>query len=145
MEKDYNNSFYGYNGYINRKNYAINLFILVALYVSALFVNWNSFFQYTPYKFLLNILLYLVFFFQFMIAISALSLVYRRLADITKNIQEEKQQLVKQFFAVIYVFPFLYLFCLKSFLNFYILDIISLLLFGVSALFTIILCFIKGK
>lgn len=145
MKDEYNNGFYGYNGYINRKNYAINLFILVALYVSTNLVNWNSFTQFTSHKFLSDVLLYIILCFQFIMVLCLLSVVYRRISDIIKNKTEKTKDNAKTFFIVLYVIPVLYFLALRQFINFYILDILVLLLILISAISSIVLCFIKSK
>lgn len=145
MKDEYNNSFYGYNGYINRKNYAINLFILVALYVSTNLVNWNSFTQFTSHKFLSDVLLYIILCFQFIMVLCLLSVVYRRISDIIKNKAEKTKDNAKTLFIVLYVIPVLYFLVLRQFINFYILDIFVLLLILISIISSIVLCFIKSK
>lgn len=145
MKDEYNNSFYGYNGYINRKNYAINLFILVALYVSTNLVNWNSFTQFTSHKFLSDVLLYIILCFQFIMVLCLLSVVYRRISDIIKNKAEKTKDNAKTLFIVLYVIPVLYFLALRQFINFYILDIFVLLLILISIISSIVLCFIKSK
>lgn len=140
-----NNSFYSYNGHINRKNYIINLLILLALYVSTLLVNWNVFFQFTPYKFLIDILMYVVLCFQFIIVFCSLSVIYRRISDITKNKNEEVKNKAKTIFALLYVFPIIYLFGIKQLVNFAFIDLIVFCLLSVSSICAIVLCFIKGK
>lgn len=145
MKDEYNNSFYGYNGYINRKNYAINLFILVALYVSTNLVNWNSFTQFTSHKFLSDVLLYIILCFQFIMVLCLLSVVYRRISDIIKNKAEKTKDNAKTLFIVLYIIPVLYFLALRQFINFYILDIFVLLLILISIISSIVLCFIKSK
>lgn len=140
-----NNNFYGYSGYINRKNYTVNLFILVALYISIMLVNWNSFTQYTPYKFLSELLMHIAFCFQIIIVFCSLSVVYRRIADITKNKTENIKNGFKTLFIVLYVIPIIYFLGLRPILNFSLFDLAFLLLSFVSIIFAIILCFIKGN
>ncbi len=150
MENNYNNNFFGYNGYINRKNYTINMLILFALYVSTLLVNFETFVQFTNYKFLLTILLFLVNFFQFIILISSISVIYRRIADISRSRSIDFFKNAKRIFATTFVFPILYFYCLRPFLSFMpiiqLIDLITVLIllpFGIIILIT--LCFLKGN
>lgn len=146
-----NNNFFSYNGYINRKNYAINMLILVALYVSVSFVNFESFFQYTNYKFLYTVLMFMVGFFKFVILMSAISVVYRRIADISKKRTEQFFMAMKRLFVLLIVLPALYVYCIR-----YFFDVVPILVYGLDILtffglipagiiMAIILCFIKGE
>ena len=85
QSNEYNNDFLGYHGYINRKNYAINLLILFALFLATNLVNFEKLTQFTNYEFLKTVLSFVVDLFKFVIMMSALSVVYRRIADISKK------------------------------------------------------------
>ena len=52
--KDYNNEFFGWNGSIARKDYAINMLIVFALYIVLSFVNFQSFEHFIPFKILFS-------------------------------------------------------------------------------------------
>ncbi len=148
---EYNNDFFSYNGCINRKNYAINMLILLALYIATTLVNFKSFTQFTDFKFLQDVLLFLVDFFKFVVMISALSVIYRRIADIAKKHSERFFENAKKLFAIFFVFPVLYIYCLQ-----YLLDIIPILttilgtltvfvLMPLGLIFIVVLSFIKGE
>ena len=148
---EYNNEFFSYNGYINRKNYAINMLILLALYIATSLVNFKSFTQFTSYKFLQDILLFFVDFFKFVVMISTLSVIYRRIADISKKHSENFFENAKKVFALIFVFPILYIYCLQYFLD--IIPVLTVFLNQVTIfvltplgiILAIILSFIKGE
>lgn len=151
QNSEYNNSFFSYDGYINRKNYAINMLILLALYISTSLVNFKSFTQFTDYNFLQDILLFLVDFFKFVVMISALSVIYRRIADVSKKRSKNFLENAKKAFAILFVFPILYIFCLQYFLDIVpililILNLLTFfLLIPFGAIFAIILLFVKGE
>ncbi len=148
---EYNNEFFSYNGYINRKNYAINMLILLALYIATSMVNFKSFTQFTNYRFLQDILLFFVDFFKFVIMISALSVIYRRIADISKKHSENYFENAKKVFALLFVFPILYIFCLQYFLDIipvltiFLNKLTILVLIPLGLLVAFILSFIKGE
>ena len=149
--KDNNTDFFSYNGTINRKNYAINMFILIALYVVIYFVRFENFVLFTSQKYLLHILLFFVGLFKFVIVISTISVVYRRIADISTNKTENFKLIAKRIFTILYVFPILHLYCLRYFLDIIpalvaFLDTITfLVLLPIAAITSIVLCFITGK
>ena len=146
MNNQYNNNFYGYNGLINRKNYAINIFILIALYFSLSLVKWESFFQFTTYKFLFTILIYIIFCLKFIFIMCSMSLIYRRISDIFANKSLKHFEIAKKFFIFLFVIPILYWFCFKDLLGFYLLNLFCFfIIFPIDIIISIILCFIKGK
>lgn len=151
MNEQNNNDFFSYNGTINRKNYAINMFILVVLYVVIYFVNFENFVLFTSQKYLLHILMFFVNLFKFVIVISAISVVYRRFADITTKRTENFKLTIKRIFTLLYVIPILHLYCIRYFLDVIpplvsILDMITFFILLPLALITsIVLCFIKGN
>lgn len=147
----YNNDFFSYNGYINRKNYIINMLILIALYGAMMLVNFESFIQYTNQKFLLTVLLFLTGFFKFILIMSAISVIYRRIADISKSRSTAFSDVMKRLFILLIVFPVLYLYCIRYFLDFipfliYTLDFTTFyILIPVAVLTLITIAFIKGE
>lgn len=151
MNEQDNNDFFSYNGTINRRNYAINMFILVALYVVIYFVNFENFVLFTSQKYLLHILMFFVNLFKFVIVISAISVIYRRFADICTKKTEKFKLTTKRIFTLLYVIPILHLYCIRYFLDVIpplvsILDMITFFILLPLALITaIVLCFIKGN
>jgi uncharacterized membrane protein YhaH (DUF805 family) len=151
QSNEYNNDFLGYHGYINRKNYAINLLILFALFFATNLVNFEKLTQFTNYELLKTVLSFVVDLFKFVLMISALSVVYRRLADISKKRPITFFEKLKKAYGLLFVFPVFYLYCFR-----YFLDIIPLLtnflniltivvLIPLAIISTIVLCFIKGE
>lgn len=149
--KDSNNDFFSYQGTISRKNYTINLLILTALFIVISLVRFESFMQFTNLTFLYSIILFMVSLFKFVILMSAISVIYRRIADISYTKQISFYNNMKKIFVLLFVFPVLYIFCLRFFIDIIpvfqnLLDMLVfyiLIPFGVLAV--IILCFIKGK
>ena len=151
QSNEYNNDFLGYHGYINRKNYAINLLILFALLVATTLVNFEKLTQFTNYEFLKVVLTFVVDLFKFVIMISALSVVFRRIADISKKRPASFFENLKKAYGILYVFPIFYLYCFRYFLDIIpqlttILNILTIMiLLPLAIISTIILCFIKGE
>ena len=151
QSNEYNNDFLGYHGYINRKNYAINLLILFALFVATTLVNFEKLTQFTNYEFLKVVLTFVVDLFKFVIMISALSVVFRRIADISKKRPASFFENFKKAYGILYVFPIFYLYCFRYFLDIIpqlttILNILTIMiLLPLAIISTIILCFIKGE
>lgn len=141
-----NNSFFSYQGYINRKDYTVNLFILFALYIVLSAVRFESFTQYTNAAFLLNIILFLAGFLKFIILMSVISVVYRRIEDISENKSYKFYIIMKRLFVILFVIPILYFFCIRYFFGFIPLDYFVLfILTPLSLISSVILCFIKGQ
>lgn len=149
--KESNSDFFSYNGTISRKDYAINLLIIVALYLILSFTKFENLLQYTKPELLVHIFVFMVNLFKFLLVMSSISIIFRRVVDITWNKSETFQTNSKKIFATLYVFPILHLFCLRYFLDVIpslvsILDLITLyVLMPISVITSIILCFIKGK
>ncbi len=148
---EYNNDFFGYNGYINRKNYIINMVILFALFFATELVDFDKFTQFTNITFLKTVLIFVVDLFKFVLMIAALSVVYRRIADISKNRSYVFFSNMKKAYAMLFVFPIFYLYCFRHFFDIVpilmnILNILTIaILLPLAAISTFILCFIKGK
>lgn len=143
--EEYNSDFLNYNGKINRKNYVINLSILVALYVLLSATDFTKFMVYTP-KYLITSLFYILGFLKFVIIIAIISVIYRRIADFA-NFDNR----MKTFFILFYFFPFLYL-CFGHFLLDFapglikIFDWLTLtIILPLSIIFSILFAFFKSQ
>ena len=99
-----NSDFLSYRGRISRKNYIINVLILLTLYILTSLVNFNAFAQFFSFEFFNTILTFLVEFFKFVLVVSLISVVYRRINDCTNF-----DGIVKNVFVIFYFIPFLYL------------------------------------
>ena len=73
-----NNSFYSWEGTINRKDYVINMLILIALFFALNLVRFDILAQN---KILYTILMFIIGFLKFIFIMSVLSVIYRRIAD----------------------------------------------------------------
>ncbi len=141
-----NNDFLSYEGRINRKNYVINMFILVFLYIGLFLINFNSFSEYIRFKILYTILIYTVELLRFVIIIAILSIIYRRISDFSSFSAG-----MKKVFVILYIFPFIYLNWGHYLLNFlpgliYVLDLITLfILMPFAIISSIIFAFLKSK
>ena len=118
-EKNYNNEFFGWYGSISRKNYAINMLIVFALYILLSFVKFNAFEQFIPIKFIFSVLVFMVGLFKLVLIMCALSLVYRRIADFAGTKPYSFQLNMKRLFVFLYVVPALYLMCVRYFFEFF--------------------------
>ena len=149
--KNYNNDFFSYNGVIGRKNYTINMLILFGLYIALNFVKFETFTQFTNVKFILPVLIFMVSLFKFVILMSSLSVIYRRIADISAFRSYNFNLSTKRIFVLLYVFPVLYLFCIRYFLDIMPFLITTLdftvlyILFPLGLIGIILFCFIKAK
>ncbi len=146
-----NNDFFSYQGTIGRKNYAINMLILIALFVLISLVRFESFMRFTNLTFLYSVVLFMANLFKFVVLMSAVSVVYRRLSDIAYSKSLSFYNSIKKIFVLVFVFPILYIFCLRFFIDIIpfiqnLLDILVLyVLVPLGMLSVIILGFIKGK
>ncbi|MBQ9246780.1 hypothetical protein IJ182_11010 [bacterium] len=142
-----NNSFFSWEGTIGRKDYAINMFILVALFIGLSLINFDVI---APEKITNSILLFIVGFLKFIIVMSVLSVIYRRIADFSIGRSYKFQKIAKSSFGIFIVFPILYLYIVFPFLMFMpiianCLAFISLILGVIGIIVSIIICFIKSK
>ena len=145
-----NNEFFSYQGTINRKDYIINILIVIALLIGISFVRFDSFAPYIKPEFLYSVLMFMVNLFQFVMLMSIISLVYRRIADfsISKSITFNTN--IKKLFFLFFVFPVLYLFCLRFFIDIIpilrnVLDsLVIFILTPLGLISAMILAFIKG-
>jgi len=145
-----NNDFFSWNGTLDRKNYSINLFILTALYILLSLVRFDVILQFSKISLLNSIFYFLLEILKFLLMMSALSVVYRRIRDISYFKSLKFANNMKNMFIFVFVIPILYLFCLRYFLNFplitNILDLVVLfVLIPLELIFAVVLCFIKGK
>lgn len=151
INKNYNNDFFGWEGVISRKNYAINLFIVFALYIVLSLVNFQAFEPFIPIKFLLTVLVFMSEILKLVIVMCALSLIYRRIADFSGTKPYKFQMNMRRLFVFLYVVPALYLLCIRYFFNFMPLLIqiadlmVFLLLIPLALISSIVFCFIKSN
>ncbi len=150
LNKNYNNNFFGWEGYISRKNYTINILIATALYIVLSLVNFKAFEPFIPFKFLLTVLIFMAGLLKLVVIMCILSLVYRRIADFSITKPYQFQMNMKRIFVFLYVVPVLYILCVRYFFDFMpvliqIADfLVFFLLMPLAFLFSIIFCFIKG-
>ena len=149
--KEVNNNFFGYEGTIGRKDYAINMLIVVSLYLILTFTNFQALAPYTKPEFLLHVLLFMVGLFKFVLVISSISMIYRRIADFSLNKGDKFKLITKRLFAFLYVLPILYFFGIKYFFDTFpsiiiFFDILTLfIILPLAIIFAFILCFVKSK
>ena len=149
--KQYNNNFFSYQGTINRKNYVINMLIVVALLIGIYFLRFDNFASYIRPEFLYTILIFMVNLFQFVMLMSAISLIYRRIADFSDTKSITFNNCMKNFFFFLFIFPILYLFCIRYFIDIIptirnIIDLIVIfIIVPIGIISSIILAFIKGS
>ncbi len=143
---EYNNDFLGFNGKIGRKNYIINLLILTAIYIVTLLINLEGIKQYITYDFLYTTLYFVIDLFKFMVIIAILSVIYRRIADISNT---DKRLIT--IFIILFLFPFFYLNWGYYLLNFIpplvqILNAVTIfILLPLAFIVSISLAFIKSR
>ena len=70
-----NKDFFSYQGTINRKDYTINMLIVIALSIGISLVRFDNFVHYIKPEFLYKILMFMVNLFQFVMLMSAISLI----------------------------------------------------------------------
>lgn len=148
MSYNENNDFFSYQGTISRKNYIINMLILISLYVLISLVRFDILEQYVTFKFLFTILIFFVSLFKFVILMSSLSLIYRRIADFSFNKSYTFISNMKKLFVVFFVFPLLYIYCIRVFIGTIpvitpIFDYSMIILIPLGFIFALILSFIK--
>ena len=149
--EEYNNDFFSYQGRISRKNYAINMLILLAIFWGLNFIKLEGFEQYITYKFLYSALVFMVSMTKFVALMSILSVVYRRISDFSNNKTDSYKLAMKKLFILLFVLPILYDYCFRFFINVipplqYTLDITTIfILYPLAFLTTIILCFVKSE
>ena len=143
-----NNNFFSYEGTINRKNYTINMLIIITLCACLQFVDFSFYFSFTKLTFLYGIFEFLVILFKYVLMFCAISVVYRRITDITCNSSAKTKDIAKKIFTCVYIVPLLLyflggiLFQQGIIMNLIILVVFFLFL-PISAITSILLCFIK--
>lgn len=148
MMNSQNNNFFSYEGTINRKNYIINMLIIIILSACLHFVDFSFYFSFTKLTFLYGIFEFLISLFKYVLMFCAISVVYRRITDITYKSSLKTINLAKKIFTIIYIVPLL-LYFLGGILfqQGIIMQLIILMVFffflPVSAITSILLCFIK--
>ena len=149
-DKPSNTDFFSYQGTINRKDYTINMLIVIAMLIGISLVRFDSFAPYIRPEFLYKVLMFMVNLFQFVMLMSAISLVYRRIADFSILKSTTFIVWMKKIFFILFVFPVLYLFCFRFFIDIipifqnFIDFFVIFILFPVSIIVSVILAFIKG-
>lgn len=150
MNKDNENyGFFGYEGVIGRKNYFINSAILVVLFILLCFINISKLQQYTQLTFLYYVLDFVIGFGKFFIVFSLISLIYRRLADITFSKSDKIKKTAKIIFSIFYIYPII-AYCIGPLLD-VIQGLNTLLLYSIiiilpfALLMAFVLLFIKGN
>ena len=146
MSYNDNTNFLSFEGKIGRKNYIINLLILILLFIGIFLIKFDNYIEFFRYKFLYTILIFIIDILKFAIIISILSVIYRRIADFSK-INEK----MKYLFFVFYLLPLIYIYWGHYFLDFippliYFLDILMyLIIIPIAIILTIIFSFLKSK
>lgn len=143
--KESNSSYLSFEGIINRKDYTINMLILLGIFIGVNLINFNYLQTFFRYEFLYTIFVFIVEMLKFIVMIAIISTVYRRISDFT-----DFNDNWKRIFFIFYFFPFLYLNWgnLLNFIPFLIkvLDIVTLfIILPVAFISSIIFAFIKSK
>lgn len=150
-QQESNNDFFSYQGTIGRKNYAINMLILLALVIGLSLIKVETFAPYITYNFLYLVLAFMISMLKFVAIMAMLSVVYRRIADFSTNKPESFKILMNRTFVVLFVFPILYDFCIRFFIDIIptlqsILDLMTIfILYPLALIAAIIFGFIKNK
>lgn len=150
-QQESNNDFFSYQGTIGRKNYAINMLILLALVIGLSLIKVETFAPYITYNFLYSVLAFMISMLKFVAIMAMLSVVYRRIADFSTNKPESFKILMNRTFVVLFVFPILYDFCIRFFIDIIptlqsILDLMTIfILYPLALIAAIIFGFIKNK
>lgn len=150
-QQESNNDFFSYQGSISRKNYLINMLILILIVVGLSFIKLDSFEPFITYKFLYTALVFMVSMLRFVAIMAILSVIYRRITDFSTNRPASFKLLMNRTFAILFVFPILYDFCIRFFIDIIpalqnLLDIITIfVLYPLAFIAAVIFGFIKSK
>ncbi len=150
-QQESNNDFFSYQGTISRKNYLINMLILILIVVGLSFIKLDSFEPFITYKFLYTVLVFMVSMLRFVAIMAILSVIYRRIADFSTNRPASFRLLMNRTFAILFVFPILYDFCIRFFIDIIptlqnLLDIVTIfVLYPLAFIVAIIFGFMKKK
>lgn len=148
-QQESNNDFFSYQGTISRKNYIINMLILLAIFVGVSFIRIENFAQFITYKFLYAVIVFMISMLKFVSIMAMLSVVYRRIMDFTQFRPVVFQETMKKVFVILFVCPVLYDFCLRFFIDIMpalqgILDFLTIfVLYPLAIIAAIIFCFLK--
>ena len=149
--KNFNTAFFSYEGQINRKDYAINMLILIGLFIALSLIKPEVFVLHTSLKFLAVILSFAISLVRFVVSFSILSQIYRRINDITRKNSYKNDTIWHKFFIGIYIVPII-LYFIIGFLIGNTIPIISSILDGyllimmpLMIIYAIILGFVKGQ
>ena len=143
-----NNNFFGYEGTINRKNYIINMLIIITLCACLHFVDFSFYFSFTKLTFLYGIFEFLISLFKYVLMFCAISVIYRRMTDISFNSSSKTKSIVKKIFTFVYIVPLLLYFLggivfqQGLIMQFIILTVFFFFL-PISVITSFTLCFIK--
>lgn len=148
---NFNTDFFSYNGEINRKDYAINMLILIGLFFALSLINPENFIINPSLKIIAIIMAFVISLTKFVICFSSLSLIYRRIKDITYNKSITTKNIFHKLFIFIYVVPILSFYIIA----FLFADILPFLMglmlllikiaFPIMIIFAIIISFFKGR
>ena len=146
MSYNDNTNFLSFEGKIGRKNYIINLLILISLFIGIFLIKFDNYIEFFRYKFLYTILIFTVDILKFAIIISILSVIYRRIADFS-----EVKNKMKSIFFIFYLFPVMYIYWGHYLLDFippliYLLDLITyMIILPITLILTVIFSFLRSK
>ncbi len=150
MSYEENTNYFSYQGVIGRKNYVINMFVVVGLYIALTMINFDFLNNFISYKLIFSILAFTIQMLKFVLIFSAISLIYRRFTDITLGKSYNFNLNARRIFVLFYVFPVLYFLCIKYFLDIIpflivILDnILYFVILPLSLIITVVIAFIKS-
>lgn len=149
--RDFNTAFFSYEGQINRKDYAINMLILIGLLIALSLIKPEAFVMHTSLKFLAGILSFIIGLVRFVAMFSILSLIYRRINDVTHKKFPNKNSLLHKIFIGIYIVPIILYFIISFLIGgsipaiSYLFGYLIIILLPIMAIFAIIISFIKGN
>ena len=150
-QQESNNDFFSYQGTISRKNYIINMFILLAIFIGCSFVRLENFKQFITYEILYNILVFMLSMVKFVSIMAILSVIYRRISDFSQYKSAFFQNTMKKIFVILFVCPVVYDYCLRFFIDIIpflqnILDYLTIfILYPLAIIASIAFCFPKNK
>lgn len=145
MNEKYNNNFLSYEGKIDRKNYAINMSIIIALACLLFYTDFSVIFRYSRIPLLYDVFTFMLGFASLIMFCCVLSIVYRRITDISDNRSEKFKKIMTTLYAIFLCIPFAYYF-LEGIINSPLINMIIYFgLYPLSLIFCIITGFVKHK
>lgn len=150
-KKEFNAAFFSYDGVINRKDYAINMLILIGLFFALSLFKPELFVINTSLKFLATILALVISLLKFVAGFSMLSQIYRRNKDIGYNKSQRTKNILDKLFIFIYAVPIILFYSITFLFSglIPIMDVIAsflILIMGpIMILYAIIIAFIKSR